>query len=32
MPTAFMTMARLGIDTGYEAAAVYARSRKVGFF
>jgi phage terminase large subunit GpA-like protein len=28
---AFMTVARLGIDTGYEAAAVYAWSRKVGF-
>jgi phage terminase large subunit GpA-like protein len=26
-----MTIARLGIDTGYEAAAVYAWSRKVGF-
>src|SRR5690606_2493386 len=28
---ACMTGARLGIDTGYEAAAVYAWSRKVGF-
>ncbi|MBS0126865.1 phage terminase large subunit family protein [Thetidibacter halocola] len=28
---AFMTVARLGIDTGYEAAAVYAWSRRVGF-
>ncbi|MCS5601876.1 MAG: phage terminase large subunit family protein, partial [Paracoccus sp.] len=28
---AFMTVARLGVDTGYEAAAVYAWSRKVGF-
>ncbi|MCW3784231.1 phage terminase large subunit family protein [Defluviimonas salinarum] len=28
---AHMTVARLGIDTGYEAAAVYAWSRKVGF-
>ena len=28
---AFMTVARLGIDTGYEAAAVYAWSRKAGF-
>jgi len=28
---AFMTVARLGIDTGYEAAAVYSWSRKVGF-
>jgi phage terminase large subunit GpA-like protein len=26
-----MTIARLGIDTGYEAAAVHAWSRKVGF-
>ncbi|MBW6496245.1 MAG: phage terminase large subunit family protein, partial [Burkholderiaceae bacterium] len=28
---AVMTVARLGIDTGYEAAAVYAWSRKAGF-
>ena len=28
---AFMTVAKLGIDTGYEAAAVYAWSRKAGF-